>query len=267
MENNIFKDLETIVSSKKAIVSDAKTIERGVGVKFSLFDGSNLITFVLGLINRVYSLRHDRQDFNKYKLVYFIEGTNKFLNSPVYSGGLTGFGISSYELNESSFKTAYKDMADLIDNVGEKDFFEEAYVIFNDPKDPLKAIEIFLNEQNRKRDIEKKDEERNKNYIKRVNDQLSKFEETIVLNDGSKYLITCGHIKSVYGAEKVNILIKNITNGQSNYNTSLSIYLTPTGKASKKALQLNSDPTLAKELINKILDIKKKWTEEINKIK
>ena len=264
MENNIFKDLEAIVSSKKAIVSNSTNVEPGIGVKFSLYDGSNLVTFVIGLINRVHSLRQDRQNFNKYKLVYFKEGTDEYLDGPLYSGGLTGFGISSYELR---YKKSFKDMADLIDNVGEQEFFEETYIVYNDPKNPLKAIEIFLNEQNRKREIEKKDEERNKNYIKRVNDQLSKFEETIVLNDGSKYLITCGHIKSIYGAEKVNILIKNITNGQSNYNTSLSIYLTPTGKASKKALHLNSDPTLAKELINKILDIKKKWTEEINKIK
>lgn len=262
MENNIFKDLEAIVSSKKAIVSNSTNVEPGIGVKFSLYDGSNLVTFVIGLINRVHSLRQDRQNFNKYKLVYFKEGTDEYLDGPLYSGGLTGFGISSYELR---YKKSFKDMADLIDNVGEQEFFEESYIVYNDPKNPLKAIEIFLNEQNRKRDIEKKDEERNKNYIKRVNDQLSKFEEIITLADGSKYLISCVNIKIIYN-DKVNIKISNITNGQTNNYTFLNDYLTPTGKASKKALQLNSDPTLAKELINKILDIKKKWTEEINKI-
>ncbi len=79
-------------------------------------------------------------------------------------------------------------------------------------------------------------------------------------------MITCVNIKNIYN-DKVNIKISNITNGQTNNYPFLNDYLTSTGKASKKALQLNSDPALAKELINKILDIKKKWTEEINKIK
>lgn len=262
MENNIFKDLEAIVSSKKAIVSNSTNVEPGIGVKFSLYDGSNLVTFVIGLINRVHSLRQDRQNFNKYKLVYFKEGTDEYLDSPLYSGGLTGFGIYSYELR---YKKSFKDMADLIDNVGEQEFFEESYIVYNDPKNPLKAIEIFLNEQNRKRDIEKKDEERNKEYLKKINEQLAKFEEIITLDDGSKYLISCINIKIIY-KDKVNIKISNITNGQTNNYTFLNDYLTSTGKASKKALQLNSDPALAKDLINKILDIKKKWTEEINKI-
>ena len=99
-----------------------KALEDGIGVKFSVVIDGKLVDFTLGLIQKEASYEIDGK---KNSLVFFKEDTDLFYEKNLYSGGLTGFGINSYEIGynlEKSKEAPFK-------------------ILVRD--DPIKALEMF----------------------------------------------------------------------------------------------------------------------------
>lgn len=99
-----------------------KALEDGMGVKFSVVIDGKLVDFTLGLIQKEASYEVDGK---KNVLVFFKEDTDLFYEKNLYSGGLTGFGINSYEIGYNLEKSKEAPFKILVRN------------------DPIKALEMF----------------------------------------------------------------------------------------------------------------------------
>ncbi|MDD3263464.1 MAG: hypothetical protein PHT94_01050 [Candidatus Nanoarchaeia archaeon] len=110
-------------------------IENGVGLKFTLYINGEFIGFTLGLVDEFSKMSGE---FIRKRFVFFMDGTDKFWEYSLYSGGLTGFGIRSYDINilenfdlENStrtYKTITKDPIEAITIFNE---FKESQIIKN----------------------------------------------------------------------------------------------------------------------------------------
>lgn len=258
MKNTIFKDFDTIIAKKKTIVSSNTNLEPGIGLKFTIYDGSNFIEYTVGLVKIVRSLRRLDEERN-YKLVHFKNGTDEYITGPVYSGGLTGFGIQPPYLTT---KKAFKTVEDLKKSVSNPDeyFDGSAIIIYNNSDNPLEAVKQYNEIKNKIDALDREQEDKYRKIMQRRKDLLNNFKETITLSDGSKYDLTYKQVKSYSLKNQIIVSFNNKFYAIDNY-------MTPTGKIAKKALiDINSDPDLLKELFKKVFEIQAKWDAELSKV-